>query len=187
MPPTGPEAPSKTPTVMLEDDDMYQIMPLRFDISGLVHDGYSVSELKSEMKSVLTRILLELAKDIDGLTIKNVKLGVVNLANANDAIVIKKVAVWKIIWNLVRLLSMLYVTITMIYLIRSSEYKQTTLLLVCLYHFLCHQQASKNNQIHLSQLVTHHSSFVITQVILRHWLLHHRHSHQHMHDAEWKV
>ena len=91
MPPTGPEAPPKTPTVMLEDDDIYQIIPLRFDISGL-HDGYSVSELKSEMKSVLTRILLELAEDIDGLTIKNVEQGVVNLANTNNAIAIKKVA-----------------------------------------------------------------------------------------------
>lgn len=92
MPPTGPEAPSKTPTVMLEDDDIYQIIPLRFDISGL-HDGYSVSELKSEMKSVLTRILLELAEDIDGLTIKNVEQGVVNLVNTNNAnLIIKKVA-----------------------------------------------------------------------------------------------
>ena len=84
MPPTGPEAPSKTPTIMLEDDDNYQIIPLRFDISGL-HDGYSVSELKSEMKSVLTRILLELAEDIDGLTIKNVEQAVVNLANTNNS------------------------------------------------------------------------------------------------------
>ena len=57
---------------------------------------------------------------------------------------------------------------------------------VCITSYVI-SEASKNNQIHLSQLVTHHSSFVITQVILRHWLLHHRHSHQHMHDAEWKV
>ena len=90
MPPTGPEAPSKTPTIMLEDDDNYQIIPLRFDISGLP-DGYYVSDLKSEMKSVLTRILLELAEDIDGLSIKNVEQAVVNLANTNNAnLIIKK-------------------------------------------------------------------------------------------------
>jgi hypothetical protein len=51
------------------------IIPLRFDITGLPGDGagLSMSELKSEMKTVLTRILYQLMTSIDGLLITNVE------------------------------------------------------------------------------------------------------------------
>jgi len=65
--------PTKFPTIGIEDiDDDSEIIPLRFDITGL-GGGLSMSELKSEMKTVLTRILYQLMKSIDGLLITNIE------------------------------------------------------------------------------------------------------------------
>jgi hypothetical protein len=73
--PVGPEAPTKFPTIGIEDvDDDSEIVPLRFDITGLPPTGgLSMSELKSEMKAVLTRILYRLMTSIDGLLITNIE------------------------------------------------------------------------------------------------------------------
>ena len=65
--------PTKFPTITVEDiDDDSEIIPLRFDIAGLP-TGLSMSELKSEMKTVLTRILYQLMTSIDGLLITNIE------------------------------------------------------------------------------------------------------------------
>ena len=71
-----PEVPTKFPTITIDDVDTdSDIIPLRFDITGLPDDGagLSMSELKSEMKTVLTRILYQLMTTIDGLLITNVE------------------------------------------------------------------------------------------------------------------
>ena len=67
--------PTKFPTITIDDVDTdSDIIPLRFDITGLpTGGGLSMSELKSEMKTVLTRILYQLMTSIDGLLITNVE------------------------------------------------------------------------------------------------------------------
>lgn len=71
---TEPEVPTKFPTITIEDiDNDSEIIPLRFDITGLPSEGLSMSELKSEMKTVLTRILYKLMTSIDGLLITNIE------------------------------------------------------------------------------------------------------------------
>mmetsp|Transcript_21705 Transcript_21705/g.45857 ORF Transcript_21705/g.45857 Transcript_21705/m.45857 type:complete len:724 (-) Transcript_21705:324-2495(-) len=69
--PPLPEPPTTHPTIAVPDND-FEIIPIKFDFMGLP-DDISMRELKDEMKIVLKRILLRLAKRIEGLRISNVE------------------------------------------------------------------------------------------------------------------
>lgn len=64
--------PTKYPTIEAPDDDNFEIIPIRFDISGLP-EQISMRELKDEMKSVLKRMLLRLSEKIEGLQITQIE------------------------------------------------------------------------------------------------------------------
>ena len=70
------EAPTKHPTIAMPEDDLYEVIPIKFDINGLPND-ISMRELKNEMKSVLKRILLRLTDAISGLKVTEVEERVV--------------------------------------------------------------------------------------------------------------
>lgn len=68
--------PTKHPTIAAPDDDQYEVIPIKFDVSGLP-DSITMRDLKDEMAIVLKRILLRLAKSIPGLKISSVEEKVV--------------------------------------------------------------------------------------------------------------
>jgi hypothetical protein len=80
--PLAPEPPSKHPTIVADEDDMFEIFPLRFDVTGVSSD-VSMMELKEEMKTVLTRILLQLTDKVEGLSVVNVEQTAPKLAEGN--------------------------------------------------------------------------------------------------------
>ena len=72
-------SPSKYPTIdaVLPGDDFdpteTEVIPLRFDIFGLPTQGLSVDHLHAEIKIVMQRILLLVAKDIEGLSVTKIE------------------------------------------------------------------------------------------------------------------
>mmetsp|Transcript_5616 Transcript_5616/g.12239 ORF Transcript_5616/g.12239 Transcript_5616/m.12239 type:complete len:700 (+) Transcript_5616:209-2308(+) len=64
--------PTKHPTIVAPEDDIYEVIPIKFDVFGLP-DDVSMRELKNEMKTVLKRILLRLAKSISGLKVSEIE------------------------------------------------------------------------------------------------------------------
>ena len=61
---------------------MFEIVHLRFDVTGVSSD-VSMMELKEEMKTVLTRILLQLTDKVEGLSVVNVEQTAPKLAEGN--------------------------------------------------------------------------------------------------------
>lgn len=78
--------PTKHPTIALEEGDNVEIVPIKFIVSG-VPDDISINELKSEMLSVLKRILLRLAEGIDELKVTNVE----------EEVVLSRHLLWKLL------------------------------------------------------------------------------------------
>ncbi len=81
--------PTKHPTISRPEDDDLEVVPIRFDITGLP-DNVNMGELREEMEKVLKRILLRLADRIDGLKVSDVQLRNVNrerdlLADEDDS------------------------------------------------------------------------------------------------------
>ena len=68
--------PTKHPTIQSPEDDVYEVVPIKFDVMGLP-DDISMRELKDEMTVVLKRILLRLAEKIEGLKVTEVEERVV--------------------------------------------------------------------------------------------------------------
>jgi hypothetical protein len=79
--PLAPEPPSKHPTINAPEETDYEIVSLRFDVTG-IPDVVSMMELKEEMETVLTRILLRLADRVEGLSVTNVEQTVPKLEEA---------------------------------------------------------------------------------------------------------
>lgn len=65
-------SPTKYPTISLDEYDEYEVIPLRFDISGLPNN-VQIPKLRQDMKVVLRRILVRLSEQIDGLKITNIE------------------------------------------------------------------------------------------------------------------
>lgn len=68
--------PTKNPTISRPEEDMFEVVPIKFDVMGLP-DNLSMRELKDEMTIVLKRILLRLADRIKGMKVSNVEEKVV--------------------------------------------------------------------------------------------------------------
>ena len=71
------DQPTKHPTIEADEDDLYEVVPIKFDVAGLP-DGVSTRELKSEMKTVLKRIVVRLSDRIPGLKVTRVEESAVN-------------------------------------------------------------------------------------------------------------
>jgi hypothetical protein len=67
----GTDSPTKYPTIVSPEDD-YEIVPIRFDVMGLP-GNVALGELAQELKTVMTRIILQLAESIQGLKITKVE------------------------------------------------------------------------------------------------------------------
>ena len=66
--------PTKYPTIASPNNDVYEVVPIKFDVSGLPNDvEIEMIELQDEMLTVLKRILLRLSDRIPGLKIKSVE------------------------------------------------------------------------------------------------------------------
>ncbi len=78
--------PTKQPTIALEEGDDFVNVPIKFIVLG-VPDDISINELKSEMLSVLKRILMRLAKGIDELKVTNVE----------EKVVLSRHLLWKLL------------------------------------------------------------------------------------------
>ena len=70
------EPPTKHPTIARPDDDVYEVIPIKFDVMGLP-DDVKMRDVKDEMMTVLKRILLRLADRISGLKVSSVEEKVV--------------------------------------------------------------------------------------------------------------
>ncbi|KAL3817499.1 hypothetical protein ACHAXA_007089 [Cyclostephanos tholiformis] len=70
--PLPPEPPTKHPTIVAPEENDYDIVPLRFDVTGLP-DDVSIMDLKEQMETILTRIMLRLADEVEGLSVTNVE------------------------------------------------------------------------------------------------------------------
>ena len=66
------EAPTKHPTIADPGDDAYEIIPIMFEVESVPED-LNMTELKSEMKLVLKRILYDLSENVPGLKLSNVE------------------------------------------------------------------------------------------------------------------
>jgi hypothetical protein len=67
------ESPSKHPTIVVPEDEP-EIVPIRFDVNGLPqNDAISMELLGKELRLVTTRVILQLAKSIQGLKILKVE------------------------------------------------------------------------------------------------------------------
>ena len=67
------ESPSKHPTIVVPEDEP-EIVPIRFDVNGLPqNDAISMELLRKELRLVTTRVILQLAKSIQGLKILKVE------------------------------------------------------------------------------------------------------------------
>ena len=76
-------APTKHPTIEAPEDDLYEVVPIKFDVMGLP-DAISMRELKDEMTIVLKRILLRLADRIEGMRVSEVEERVVVTRNLGN-------------------------------------------------------------------------------------------------------
>ena len=76
-------APTKHPTIEAPEDDLYEVVPIKFDVMGLP-DEISMRELKDEMTIVLKRILLRLADRIEGMKVSEVEERVVVTRNLGN-------------------------------------------------------------------------------------------------------
>ncbi len=70
----GPDddQPTRHPTIAAPEDDVYEVIPIKFDVMGLPEE-ISVRNIKDEMKTVLKRVLVRLSERIPGLKITNVE------------------------------------------------------------------------------------------------------------------
>lgn len=64
--------PTKHPTISKVEGDDFEIVPIRFDLSGLPTD-VKMKDLRQEMLTVLKRILIRLSEKIDGLKVSEVE------------------------------------------------------------------------------------------------------------------
>ncbi|KAL3817488.1 hypothetical protein ACHAXA_007078 [Cyclostephanos tholiformis] len=67
----GSESPTKYPSIVAPDDET-EIVPIRFDVFGL-SQNIDMDDLRDELKTVTTRVVLRLAEDIQGLKISKVE------------------------------------------------------------------------------------------------------------------
>ena len=77
-------APSKYPSVVVEEDE-FEIIPLRFDVIGLPPDA-ALGDFKKELETAMSKIILDLGKDIQGLKVTKVeeKVGGLSAALSNN-------------------------------------------------------------------------------------------------------
>ncbi|ACI64306.1 predicted protein [Thalassiosira pseudonana CCMP1335] len=68
----GTDSPTKHPTIAPPPESEFEIIPIKFSITGLP-DDVTMRELKNEMKSALTIILTDLAEGIKGLKISGIE------------------------------------------------------------------------------------------------------------------
>ena len=64
--------PTKHPTIGAPEDDVFEVIPIKFDVMGLP-DDIKMRELRDEMTTVLKRILIRLADRISDLKISEVE------------------------------------------------------------------------------------------------------------------
>ena len=78
-------SPSKYPSVVVEED-VFEVVPLRFDIIGLPPDA-ALGEFKKELQTAMSKIILNLAKDVQGLKVTKVeeKVGGLSAALSNNS------------------------------------------------------------------------------------------------------
>ena len=78
-------APSKYPSVVVEEDE-FEVIPLRFDIIGLPPDA-ALGDFKKELETAMSKIILNLGKDVQGLKVTKVeeKVGGLSAALSNDS------------------------------------------------------------------------------------------------------
>jgi hypothetical protein len=78
-------APSKYPSVIMEEDE-FEIIPLRFDVIGLPPDA-ALGDFKKELETAMSKIILNLGKDIQGLKVTKVeeKVGGISAAISNNS------------------------------------------------------------------------------------------------------
>jgi len=78
-------APSKYPSVVVEEDE-FEVVPLRFDVVGLPIDA-ALGDFKKELETAMSKIILNLAEDIQGLKVTKVeeKVGGLSAALANTS------------------------------------------------------------------------------------------------------
>ena len=72
--------PTKHPTIGAPEDDVFEVIPIKFDVMGLP-DDIKLRLLKDEMTTVLKRILLRLADRIPGLKISEIEEKIVLTRN----------------------------------------------------------------------------------------------------------
>jgi hypothetical protein len=78
-------APSKYPSVIVEED-VFEVIPLRFDVIGLPPDA-ALGDFKKELETAMSKIILNLGKDIQGLKVTKVeeKVGGLSAALSNNS------------------------------------------------------------------------------------------------------
>ena len=78
-------SPSKYPSVVVEED-VFEVVPLRFDIIGLPPDA-ALGDFKKELQTAMSKIILDLAKDVQGLKVTKVeeKVGGLSAALSNNS------------------------------------------------------------------------------------------------------
>ena len=78
-------APSKYPSVVVKED-VFEVVPLRFDIIGLPPDA-ALGDFKKQLETAMSKIILDLAKDIQGLKVTKVeeKVGGLSAALSNNS------------------------------------------------------------------------------------------------------
>ena len=68
----GTDAPTKQPVASPEFDDMFQVVPIKFSVSGLP-EVVDHRELKDEMQTILRGILIDLSTRMSSLKLKNIE------------------------------------------------------------------------------------------------------------------
>ena len=78
-------APSKYPSVVVEEDE-FEVIPLRFDVIGLPIDA-ALGDFKKELQTAMSKIILNLGKDVQGLKVTKVeeKVGGLSAALSNNS------------------------------------------------------------------------------------------------------
>mmetsp|Transcript_1311 Transcript_1311/g.2340 ORF Transcript_1311/g.2340 Transcript_1311/m.2340 type:complete len:656 (+) Transcript_1311:131-2098(+) len=66
------KVPTKPLIMAPPEDDIYEVIPVKFEVMGLP-DDVSMRKIKNEMNTVLKRIILRVAKGIDGLRISDIE------------------------------------------------------------------------------------------------------------------